>query len=327
MTTVTFSGVTFDDQAVKGFALAKLVGWYDAAPTRYEADTRPQANGSFRPGTIYRDPRVVSVEGSWSGDTLAEAYAARDTLAGLMADGQEAVFTVTDPIDTRWVNVGVSTSPKMDDGLYQPYFKFSFDVISADPFRYGTRVLASTGVAVPSSGLVWPLGVVSGTAPSQGLYPATYYVRDPNNPGFYLTTGLTGNGDGTYQPQAVQPTGKFFDWGTPGSTGRAAAANPGTAETVSMLDVTGGLAGGFELVWVPTGQRVRFERPVAASETVRLNPRTGRVTISGSDVTGFLTASDWWTVPPKRAGEVQFLPIGAVSGSPTLTVSTAPAFV
>ena len=61
MTTVTFSGVTFDDQAVKGFALAKLVGWYDAAPTRYEADTRPQANGSFRPGTIYRDPRVVSV--------------------------------------------------------------------------------------------------------------------------------------------------------------------------------------------------------------------------------------------------------------------------
>lgn len=326
MTTVTFGGVTFDDEALSGFTLSKLVGWYDGAPTRYQADTRPQAHGSFRPGPIYRDPRVVSVEGSWSGDSLAAAYAARDVLAGLAADGREVTFTVKDPVDTRTMRAGLSSAPKMDDGLYEPYFSFAFDVIAADPFRYGPVAVAPTGVAVPSSGLVWPLGVAAGTTPSQGLYPATYYVRDQNTPGFYLTDGLASNGDGTYQPQPAQPTGKYFDWGTPGSTGRVSVTNAGTAETVSMFDVVGGLGGGFELVWVPTGQRVRFERPVAQSETIRLNPRTGRVTLNGSDVTGFLTASDWWTVPPKSTGDVQFLPIGTVTGTPTLTVSTSAAY-
>lgn len=327
MTTVEFGGVVFDDAAVTGFALSRLVGWYDGAPTRYQADTRPQANGSFRPGTIYRDPRVVSVEGSWSGGSLAEAYAARDTLAGLMADGQEATFTVKDPIDTRWMTAGVSTAPTMDDGLFRPFFKFAFDVVSADPYRYGAATQASTGMPSASSGLVWPLGVQGDSAPSQGLYPATYYARDPNNPGFYLTDGLNANGDGTYQPNAIIPTGKYFDWGTGGSTGRVLAVNDGSAETASILEVTGGLSQGFELVWVPTGQRVRFERPVAVSETVRLSPRTGRVTIAGSDVTGFLTASEWWTVPAKRAGEIQFTPLGTTTGTPTLTATTASAFV
>jgi hypothetical protein len=327
MTTVEFGGVTFDDEASTGFSLSKLVGWYDSAPARYQADSRPQANGSFRPGTIYRDPRVVSVEGSWSGDSLADAYEARDTLAGLMADGQETTFTVTDPVDTRWCSVGLSTAPTMDDGLYQPFFKFAFDVIAADPFRYSVPVAASTGVPSASSGLVWPLGVQGDSAPTQGLYPATYYPKDPVNPGFYLTDGLTANGDGTYQPNAIVPTGKFFDWGTPGSTGRVLAVNDGSAETASVLEVTGGLSQGFELTWVPTGQRVRFERPVDVSETVRLSPRTGRVTISGSDVTGFLTASEWWTVPAKRAGEIQFTPLGTVTGTPTLTARTASAYV
>lgn len=327
MTTVEFGGVTFDDQAWSGFTLSKLVGWYDGAPTRYEAENRPQAHGSFRPGTIYRDPRVVSVEGSWSGDSLEDAYAARDVLAGLASDGSEATFTVTDPVDTRWATVGVSSAPTMDDGLYQPFFKFAFDVIAADPFRYGSMVAASTGVPMPSSGLVWPLGVNAATAPTDGLYPATYYVRDQANEGLYLTDGLTANGDGTYQPVAVVPTGKFFDWGTPGVSGRVMAANPGTAETTSILEVTGGLSGGFQLTWVPTGQRIRFQRPIDPTETVRIDPRTGRVTVNGSDVTGFLTVSEWWTVPAKRSAEIQFTPLGTVTGTPTFTALTAPAFV
>lgn len=326
MTTVEFGGVTFDDQAWSGFALSKLVGWYDGAPARYQADTRPQAHGSFRPGTIYRDPRVVSVEGSWSGDSLEDAHAARDVLAGLMSDGQESTFTVTDPVDSRWALVGLSNAPTMDDGLFQPFFKFAFDVIAADPFRYGEVAAEVTGVPMPSSGLVWPLGVDAGTSPNDGLYPATYYVRDQANEGFYLTDGLTPTGDGTYQPRAVVATGKFFDWGTPGVSGRVTTANSGTAETTSVLQVTGGLGGGFEATYVPTGQRVRFERRIDQSETVRVDPRTGRATINGSDVTGFLTASEWWTVPAGQSAEVQFTPLGTVTGSPTFTALTPPAF-
>lgn len=283
MTTASFGGLTFDDEAWTGFKLSKLVGWYDAAPARYETSQRPQAHGSFRPGTIYRDPRVVSVEGSWSGDTLAEAYAARNKLAALQADGRESTFTVTDPGGVSSITAGVSTAPTMDDGLYQPFFKFAFDVIAADPFRYGATVTTTTGPPTASSGLVWPLGTTAG---------------------------------------------KFFDWGTAGASGRALASNPGTATTHTVMQVTGGLSGGFELVWVPTGQRLRFERPVDAGSTVTLNPRTGRATIDGaSDVTGYLTQSQWWSVPAGTSGEIQFTPIGSTTGTPTLTALTAPAHI
>ena len=326
-TTVEYGGVVFDDEALDGFALSKLVGWYDAAPPRYEADARPQANGSFRPGTIYRDPRVVSVEGSWSGESLAAAYEARDTLAGLMGDGEESAFSVTDPLGTRWVLGGLSAPPKMTDGLFQPYFTFAFDVIAADPLKYASAAPVSTGIPSKSSGLVWPLGARADSAPAQGLYPTTYYTRDPDRPGFYLTDGLVANGDGTYQPNAVIPAGRYFDWGTPGNDGRVLAVNEGTSDTTSLMSVAGGLELGFEVTWVPTGDRVRYERPVAPSDTVDLDPRTGRVTINGSDVTGFLTVSEWWAVPRKSAGEIQFTPLGAVTGTPTLTAMTPSAYL
>lgn len=282
MTTATFGGITFDDEADSGFSLSKLVGWYDAAPARYSADNRPQANGSFRPGTIYRDPRVVSVEGSWSGSSLTEAYAARNTLASLQANGQESPFTVSDLSGVSTITAGLSTAPTMDDGLYQPHFKFAFDVIAADPFRYGATVTAPTGVPTPPSGLVWPLG----------------------------------------------STTPYFNWGAAGTTGRVAVTNTGTATTYTTMQVTGGLSGGFELTWVPTGQRVRFERPIDVASTVYLNPRTGRVTIDGSaDVTGFLTQSQWWSVAPGASGEIQFTPLGTATGTPTFTAFTAPAYL
>jgi len=279
MTVLTYGGLVFDDEATTGFTLSKLVGWYDAAPTRYEATTRPQGNGSFRPGTIYRDPRVVSVQGSWSGDTLDQAYAARNQLAALAAN--ESTMTVTDPVSATSITAGVSTAPTMDDGLFQPFFKYAFDVIASDPFRYGTEVTTSTGVPTASSGLVWPLGTTAG---------------------------------------------KYFDWGTAGASGRLLVSNAGSALTYSTFKVTGGISGGFELVWVPTGARLRYERAIPAGSTVTLNARTGRVTVDGnSDATGFLTTSQWWSVPPGTSGEVQFTPLGVITGTPTLTALTAPA--
>ncbi|WP_416394227.1 MULTISPECIES: hypothetical protein [unclassified Curtobacterium] len=458
MTTVTFSGLTFDDEADTGYRLSKLVGWYDAAPARYEATNRPQAHGSFRPGTIYRDPRVVSVEGSWSGTSLEDAYAARNKLAAVQANGIESPFVVADPVGRTSITAGIAKAPTMDDGLYQPYFKFAFDVIAADPFRYGDEVSVSTGVPTPSSGLVWPLGSTqevyswTGTAyqstsvakvngnttrtnysthpsaedgtttgytpnqygPQGALSVSTDRVRTGTRSWKYTAVG-GGNGEGVsfsvpagqrfvsvwvYNPSVggidhlgitgittsqtsvtrtatkdawvrlsldmgnttggtavvynddtaasagqvfywddvligdqgdyfdggSKSSGAYFNWGTTGITGRVSVTNTGTATTVSTFSVTGGLSGGFELVWVPTGQRIRFERPIDVASAVQINPRTGRVTIDGaSDVTGFLTASQWWSVPAGSTGEVQFTPLGTVTGTPTLTARTAPA--
>lgn len=159
MTTAQFGGITFDDTTATGFHLSGLVGWDDGAPTRYQADERPQGNGTFRPGTVYRGARVVSVAGTWTGTDLQSAYQARLQLAAVPAN--ESPFVVTDLLGSKSVTAALAAAPTMDDGLYAPFFSFAFEVVASDPFRYGSPVTSTVGVPTPSSGLVWPLGSTS----------------------------------------------------------------------------------------------------------------------------------------------------------------------
>jgi hypothetical protein len=282
VTTLEYGGIVFDEESVNGFHLGRLVGWDDGAPTKYDAPDRPQGHGTFRPGKVFRGARVVSVEGSWSGATIEDAYRARRQLAGVSAD--ESPFVVRDPLGMLQVDAALAQAPQADDRLYSPFFKFSFDVVTSDSFRYGDWVPAQTGVPTASSGLTWPLGSAS--------------------------------------------SGLFWDWGTEGVSGRVAVSNGGTADTYSTFEVTGGLSGGFLLTWVPTGAEIRFTRPIPDGSTIYLNPRTGRASIDGqSDVTGYLIVSEWWPILPGQSGEVQFTPLGAVTGTPRLTVKTADAYV
>ena len=117
-------------------------------------------------------------------------------------------------------------------------------------------------------------------------------------------------------------------WTGGGSTGRVTALNPGTAETYSLFEVTGGLSGGFSITEVGTGREIRFEREIPVGSTVFVNPRTGEVYIDapGNDVSGFLTRADFATVPPAGQSIYQFVPLGVVTGSPALTARTAPAY-
>lgn len=282
MTTVSFSGITFDDQSVDGFHLSKLVGWYDAPAARYDADDRPQGDGKFRQKRVYRSARVVSVEGSWTGTTLEDAYRARRQLAAVQADGGESSFTVTDPLGATSSSVSLTTAPTADDGLFQPFFKFAFDVVAPDPVKYGPAQSASTAVPTPSSGLVWPLG----------------------------------------------STSPYFNWGTAGNTGQVSLTNAGTAQSWPTLTVTGGLSGGFILTWVPTGDQLVYSGAIPDGSSVNLNSRTGRATMNGaSDVTGFLTTSNWWSLAAGQTGLVQFTPVGTQAGTPTLTGAVAPGYL
>lgn len=330
MTSVEFGGVVFDDEALAGFSLSKLVGWYDAAPPRYESEQRPQANGTFRPGTIFRDARVVSVEGSWSGDSLEDAYLARETLAGVQADGQESLFAVGDLLGWRSITAGLSSEPKMDDGLFQPFFKFSFDVVAADPFKYGYPDVRSTGLATA------PAPPDGSTLPSGGLYPAAPYTPIQSSPGLYSTDGLTVASTGLYVPQAIVSSGGALafpitfpiTFGAPAANGRLLTVNDGTADAFSTFTVTGGaMAGGFTLVEVKTGRRITVARDLTAANRVTIDSRTGTVLLDGSPIPGYLTRSEWWPVPARGSTEVQFLANGVVTGTPVLSASTAPAYV
>ena len=116
------------------------------------------------------------------------------------------------------------------------------------------------------------------------------------------------------------------EFGTPGDSGRIITTNTGEAETVSSIEVTGGLDG-FSAVCVELGQELRFERTIPVGSSVLVDLRSGQATIDGqSPVSGFLTRREWWTVPPGATRTIQFNSIGAVSGTPTMTVRTSPAY-
>lgn len=331
MTSVEFGGVVFDDQAWSGFTLSKLVGWYDAAPPRYESEQRPQAHGTYRPGIIFRDARVVSVEGSWSGDSLEDAYVARETLASVQADGQESSFAVGDLLGWRSITAGLSSEPKMDDGLFQPFFKFAFDVVAADPFKYGYPDVRSTGLATA------PAPPDGSTLPTGGLYPTGQYTPAESTPGLYSTSGVTAAGGGLYTPLPIVPSsggGLVFPvtfpitFGAPAANGRLLTVNDGTADAFSTFTVAGGgMVGGFTLVEVNSGRRITVERDLTAANTVTVNSRTGSVMLDGSPIPGYVTRSEWWPVPAKGSTEVQFLANGAVTGTPILTAATPPTYV
>ena len=137
-----------------------------------------------------------------------------------------------------------------------------------------------------------------------------------------VSTGLATRGTGISFPVTFPIT-----FGEPGSTGRAVARNPGTADAYSTFSVAGGvMPGGFTVVHVESGRQIRIDRDLPAGSFVDLDSRRGTALLNGtSPIPGSLTRSEWWPVPRGGSATVQFLANGAASGTPTLTVGTAPA--
>jgi len=149
-------------------------------------------------------------------------------------------------------------------------------------------------------------------------------AKDPRTygPDVIVSTGLPTSGGGIAFPITFP-----IDFGTPGTPGRAVTTNAGEAETYTRIDVTGGLGGGFSAVCVETGQEVRFERPIPLGSVIAVDFRTGQAIIDGqSPVSSSLTRREWWTNPPGVLRTIQFNAIGSVTGAPTLTAYTPPAY-
>lgn len=120
-----------------------------------------------------------------------------------------------------------------------------------------------------------------------------------------------------------------LNWGTIGTTGRVTIVNTGKAATVSRYVITGGsMADGFAIVNVETGERLTYVGPLADGTTIELDSTTRTATINGTGTgTRYLSAPEWWAIPRQSSVEVQFISLGGtVTGAPTLTVHTAPAF-
>lgn len=139
------------------------------------------------------------------------------------------------------------------------------------------------------------------------------------------TTGLPSAGTGYVWP-ALWPA----DWGSGGDPGRVDLVNAGKVDTHPLLEVSGGLGDGVELVEVVTGSVLRLERVIPLGSTVFFNTRTARVYLDdpANDISSFLTRREWsgFAVPAAGSRTVQFNGLGLVSGTPLLTARYSPAF-
>lgn len=140
------------------------------------------------------------------------------------------------------------------------------------------------------------------------------------------TTGVPVSAGGLVWP--LGSGSGYIDFGAASASGRATASNPGTAATLPLLEVTGGMSLGFVIADVMSGNYDRIDRVVPLGSTVFINQRTGRVTIDGpgNDIGQYVTRRDLLPVPAGGTRQFQLSPLGVVTGTPTLTVRTSPAF-
>ena len=142
-----------------------------------------------------------------------------------------------------------------------------------------------------------------------------------------VSTGIPVSGGGLLWPLGTTAL-EYWDWGDEGVSGRVSVTNVGTADVWPSLTASGGLAGGFVVTNVTTGQTIRFVRPIPDGSSVTINQRTGSASIDGqSDVGGFITERGFFAIPAGETHQIQFAGLGAVTGTPQFTVTLSPGYL
>lgn len=141
--------------------------------------------------------------------------------------------------------------------------------------------------------------------------------------------GMPAAGSGLVWNLGTAESGLFFDWGTEGTLGQVEFTNNGTATTLPRIEVggQGSFDAGFRITEIETGRELTFTRATNAGEVIVFDSRTQRATLGSGDVTAFLSSRDWFSIPAGVTRRYQINPLGSVTGSPTITVYAAPAYM
>lgn len=162
-------------------------------------------------------------------------------------------------------------------------------------------------------------------------FDLSFVAPDPRRYGVGSTSsdGMPSGGSGLVWDLGTAPSGLFWDWGTAGALGQVSFENTGQAVTFPRLEVggAGGFDAGFRVTEIETGRELTVARFTAPGEVVVLDSRTERATIAGNDITGSLTSRRWFAIPPGQSRRYQITPLGSVTGSPTITLIAAPAYL
>lgn len=141
--------------------------------------------------------------------------------------------------------------------------------------------------------------------------------------------GMPSAGSGLEWDLGTAGSGLYFEWGSAGVLGQVEFTNTGTVPTLPRIEVGGAGAfdAGFRITEVETGRELTFERTTNLGEVIVFDSRTQRASLASGDVTAFLSSRDWFAIPAAATRRYQVNPLGAVSGSPTITLYAAPAFM
>jgi hypothetical protein len=290
-TTGTLDGLSFGTGPdANGWSLVVNVwkNWDSSSPASAQHEDKPTDNGSYRSPNYRRSKTMQLICTGHSEDATKRAALIRKIQA-ILGD-PDTVYPLT-RVDTdglaltTWVEldgeVGVERRP---DGRH---LYFDIPVKAADGQKYTADNAGQTTSPVSQStdGIQW-----MGTG---GI------------------TGIEWNG-----PPGSAATGLVWQV-NPGNTGTVRLFNSGTRKAPVRLSVDP-TAVNPQIDCVQTNQRVRWAGTVTS--TLLINTGTGRVTMGGLNVSGDLSDSDFFFVPP---GGFIDLVYSVTSGSGQLTAVNA----
>lgn len=141
--------------------------------------------------------------------------------------------------------------------------------------------------------------------------------------------GMPSAGTGLVWNLGTSGTGLFWDWGSAGVLGQVSFTNTGKETTFPRIEVggAGGFAAGFRVTEIETGREITVNRVTNTGDVIVLDSRTERAYLDSGDVTGTLSSRDWFEIPAGATRRYQVNPLGAVSGSPTITIYASPAYL
>lgn len=131
-------------------------------------------------------------------------------------------------------------------------------------------------------------------------------------PEFVITTGMPDNSGGYSYPYEYP-----YTYVMSSDSGRLVIPNTGSADGYPLLEVTGGMSLGVELIVNGRG-RLRVERPIGDTQSLVFDAAEQRVFLDGISPipSRLVTARDWFSVPPEGSTTVTVRPLGTVTGDP-----------
>jgi phage-related protein len=133
-----------------------LTGWTDGTNVRRDDTVRPVSSGSFTEPYTFSS-RLIALSGTAIANDRSELQTMRDTLTGLIAEGEYTEVAVETSVGTRYATVGLEGSVSWIQQLDNVAI-FRIEFYAPDPYIYGVERTINLGSTTSAGGgLIYPL--------------------------------------------------------------------------------------------------------------------------------------------------------------------------